>query len=80
MEIINTRQGETINIVIKVFRYLSNFTDPWIIQFSSFYLAVKRLMRINNSFVKIQNFIVNHKSQHVKSNPEYVLQAQSVNQ
>ena len=62
MEIINTRQGETINIVIKVFRHLSNFTDPWINQFLSFYLAVKRLMRINNSLVKIQNFVVNHES------------------
>ena len=29
-------------------------------------------MITKNSVVKIQNFVVNHESRHVKSNPEYV--------
>ena len=35
----------------------------------SFYLAVKKLMIIQNSVVETQNPIMNHESQTVKSNP-----------
>ena len=56
--------------VFKVLRWLSNFTDLLIIPIIFiFYLVMKRLTRTKNSVVKIQNFVVNHESWPVKSNP-----------
>ena len=60
------------NLVFEVLRSLSyylNVTDPLIIPvFFVFYLVVKRLMITKNSFVKIQNLIVNHELGPVKLN------------
>ena len=36
----------------------------------SFYLVTSRLMITANVIMKIQNLVVNHKSQPVKSNPD----------
>ena len=38
-----------------------------------FFLVVKRLMITKNSVVKIQNFVVNHETWPVKSNPVYLI-------
>ena len=55
--------------VLRSLSYYLNVTDPLIIPvFFVFYLVVKRLMITKNSFVKIQNLIVNHELGPVKLN------------
>ena len=57
---------KVLRLVIHSFKV----TAPLIIPlFLSFYLLVKKLMVTNNAFVKIQNLIMNHESQLVKSYP-----------
>ena len=38
-----------------------------------FYLVVKKLMITNNSVMKIQNLVMNHKTRPVRSNPAFYI-------
>ena len=75
MKRINTEKRTTINIVFKVLRELSNFADALIIPIIFLFFLCREKADDNKEFsfsCEIQNFVLNHESGPVKSNPVYI--------
>ena len=75
MKRINTEKRTTINTVFKVLRELSNFADALIIPIIFLFFLCREKADDNKEFsfsCEIQNFVLNHESGPVKSNPVYI--------
>ena len=68
-----TQHGSVLK-VLKLLSYYLNVTDPLIIpMISPVYFVVKRLVITKKSFMKLEDIVVNHKSQLVQPNTDMLL-------